>query len=104
MTWKQKVIRFDPLGTVLLLASLICLMLALQWGGAEYSWSEPRVIAVLVIFPVTLLPWMALQYFQGDEATVPLTVLRQRSVAGSNLFLLFLNASFGIFIYYLPTW
>ncbi|KAI7916645.1 major facilitator superfamily transporter [Pyricularia oryzae] len=104
MTWKQTVIKFDPLGTVLLMASLICLMLALQSGGAQYSWSEPRLVAVLVIFAVTLVPWLVLQYFQGEEATVPLSMLCQRSVAGSNLFLLFLNGAFGVFIFYLPTW
>ncbi|KAK6215213.1 MFS transporter [Colletotrichum tabaci] len=44
--------KFDLLGTTLLLASLVCLMLALQWGGGEYPWSDARVITVLV----TVLP------------------------------------------------
>ncbi|KAJ0302575.1 hypothetical protein COL516b_007113 [Colletotrichum fioriniae] len=102
MTPIQLAKKFDLLGTTLLLASLVCLMLALQWGGGEYPWSDARVIAVLVVFGVTLLPWMALQYFQGDDATVPLSIVKQRSVASSNLYLLFLNGAFGVFIFYLP--
>ncbi|KAI3553814.1 MFS transporter [Colletotrichum abscissum] len=104
MTPIQLAKKFDLLGTTLLLASLVCLMLALQWGGGEYPWNDARVIAVLVVFGVTLLPWMALQYFQGDDATVPLSIVKQRSVASSNLYLLFLNGAFGVFIFYLPVW
>ncbi|KAF4418525.1 major facilitator superfamily transporter [Fusarium austroafricanum] len=104
MNWSQIILLFDPLGTALLLTALVCLMLALQWGGGEHPWSSDRVIAVLVVFGATLLPWMALQYFQGDDATVPLSLVKQRSVAAANLYLLFLNGSFGIFIFYLPVW
>ncbi|KAF4773442.1 MFS transporter [Colletotrichum scovillei] len=104
MTPIQLAKKFDLLGTTHLLASLVCLMLALQWGGGEYPWKDARVIAVLVVFGVTLLPWMALQYFQEDDATVPLSIVKQRSVASSNLYLLFLNGAFGVFIFYLPVW
>ncbi|KAJ0166958.1 putative HC-toxin efflux carrier TOXA [Colletotrichum tanaceti] len=96
--------KFDLLGTTLLLASMVCLMLALQWGGGEYPWSDARVIAVLVVFAITILPWMSLQYFQGDDATVPLSIIKQRTVAASNLYLLFQNGAFSIFIFYLPVW
>ncbi|GKT47428.1 efflux pump aflT [Colletotrichum spaethianum] len=96
--------RFDLLGTILLLSSLVCLMLALQWGGGQYPWSDGRVITVLVVFAITMLPWMVLQYFQGDNATVPLSVVNRRSVASSNLYLLFLNGAFGVSIFYLPVW
>lgn len=102
--WLQTILRFDPFGTTLLLIALVCLMLALQWGGAQYEWSSGPVIAVLVVFACAILPWIVLQYFQGDEATVPLSIVKQRSVAASNLYLLFLNGSFGILIYYLPAW
>lgn len=103
-TFLQGVMMFNPFGTILLLISLVCLFLALQWGGAQYAWNSGPVIAVLVIFAVTLIPWIWLQYKQGDDATVPFSVIRNRSVAATNLFLFFLNGSFGIFVYYLPIW
>lgn len=100
----QKIMRFDPLGSLILLSCLVCLVLALQWGGAQYAWNSGQVIAVLVVFGCTLLPWLWLQYRQGDEATVPFSLVSQRTVAASCLYLLFLNGSFGIFIFYLPIW
>lgn len=100
----QRIMRFDPLGSLILLSCLVCLVLALQWGGAQYAWDSGQVIAVLVVFGCTLIPWLWLQYKQGDEATVPFSLVTQRTVAASCLYLLFLNGSFGIFIFYLPIW
>ena len=36
-TWKEKAIRMDPVGTLFFLPCIICLLLALQWGGTVYS-------------------------------------------------------------------
>lgn len=79
-------------------------MLALQWGGAEYSWNSGRIVAVLVVFGLTSIPWLVLQYFQGDDATIPFSILRQRTVASSSLYLLFVSASFGVLIFFVPVW
>ena len=32
--------QFDPIGTVLFIPCIICLLLALQWGGSKYPWSN----------------------------------------------------------------
>ncbi|USW47919.1 Putative major facilitator superfamily, MFS transporter superfamily [Septoria linicola] len=104
LTLWQAFLRFNPFGAVVILGAIVSLLLALQWGGGEYSWGDGRVIAVLVVFSILIIGWIALQYFQGDEATVPYSVAKQRSVAGATLFTLLLSASFGIVVYYLPIW
>lgn len=102
--WWQFLRRFNPVGTAILLPSIICLILALEWGGIQYAWSDSRVIAVLVVFGVTMITWLVMQWYQGDDATVPWSVASQRSVAGATLYTLFGSASFTIVVYYLPIW
>ncbi|KAH8203467.1 hypothetical protein TruAng_002338 [Truncatella angustata] len=48
LTWKEKVKGFDALGTVLMVPSLTCLFIALQWGGirsARWVWMAPTSAA-----------------------------------------------------------
>ena len=38
--FSEKVKGLDPLGSILLVPGLICLVLALQWGGGKYAVSS----------------------------------------------------------------
>ena len=48
-TFREKLRRIDAIGSGILTASLILIILALNWGGKEYSWSSPLVIDFLVL-------------------------------------------------------
>jgi hypothetical protein len=96
--------QFDPVGTITFVASIICLLIALQWGGSQYQWSDGRMIALLTVFSVLLIAWVAVQWRGGDQATVPLRILRQRTVACSTFYIFLGSASFILLMYYLPIW
>ncbi|KAK8055192.1 MFS general substrate transporter [Apiospora rasikravindrae] len=103
-TWSRSIMRFDPVGTILFLPSIICLLLALQWGGTAYAWSSGRIIALFVVFGVLLLAFAAVQVWMRDDATLPLRVARRRTVAFAGLFSTCVGASFFIMVYYIPIW
>lgn len=96
--------QFDPVGTIFFVAGIICLLISLQWGGAQYPWSDGRIIALLTIFGVLIIVWVVAQWRGGDNATVPLRILRQRTVTCSTFYIFFASASFVLLIYYLPIW
>ncbi|OQE40846.1 hypothetical protein PENCOP_c005G03415 [Penicillium coprophilum] len=96
--------QFDPIGTILFVASIICLLISLQWGGTKYPWSDGRIIALLTVFGVLIILWIVEQWRGGENATVPLRILRQRTVACSTFYIFFASASFVLLIYYLPIW
>ena len=83
---------------------VVCLLLALQWGGSRYEWSDGRIIALLVIFGVLMIIFIAIQFWKKDNATVPPRVFKQRSIAAGAWYGASLGAAFFVFVYYLPIW
>lgn len=102
--WRNRIADFDPAGTFVFLPMIICLLLALQWGGSTYPWSNGRVIALFVVFGVLCAIFVSIQFYVGERATIPPRIIKQRSVAASAWFGVSLGAAFFLFVYYLPIW
>jgi EmrB/QacA subfamily drug resistance transporter len=103
--WKETVKHLDPLGTVLFLPSITCLLLALEWGAADYSWSSPRLVALLVVFAVLLIAFVVWQYFtRNTTATVPARILFQRSVAFGGASQFCVGSTMLTVSIYIPLW
>ncbi|KAF2501660.1 MFS general substrate transporter [Lophium mytilinum] len=98
----QKLKDFDLFGLVISISSLICLILALEWGGSIYPWSDGRVVALLVVFGVLFLVFLASQVFFSSSRTVPAHIIRNRSVWFAALFAACSSGSMFIAITYLP--
>ena len=64
---REKVKKLDLLGALLLTASLVALFFSLQWGGAKYSWSDPRVYACIVISGIFTIAFIVLQTIKKEE-------------------------------------
>ncbi|KAI8070333.1 major facilitator superfamily domain-containing protein [Gongronella butleri] len=99
---------FDPLGTITFVPGIICLLLALQWGGTQYAWNDGRIIALFVMFGVLISTFIGIQIFwsarDDTRATVPVRIASKRSIFGGALFGLCLTAGFMSFVYFLPIW
>ena len=78
----------------------MCLLLALQWGGTIYAWNSSRIIGLFVGFGLMVIIFIVIQIKRGDKATLPLSVLKQRTIASAALFSFFMGASIFILIYY----
>lgn len=80
---REKILQLDPLGTACFLGSLVALLIALQWGGSTYAWSDGRIIALLIVFCVFFISFILLQIFREENrVTVPIRVILNRSIAG----------------------
>ncbi|EZF34534.1 efflux pump [Trichophyton mentagrophytes] len=104
LTMYQQFLKLDPLGTLCFMPSVICLLLALQWGGTTYAWSSGRIIALFVVFGILLIAFIAVQIWRKEEATVPPRIFVQRSVLSAFWFTICLGSSMMTIIYYLPLW
>lgn len=70
----------------------------------KYAWGSWRIILLLVLFGVLFLAWAFVQIRQGDKATVPPRIIKQRSMASGLWFMFCVFSSFFIVTYYVPIW
>lgn len=102
--FRERFKQFDPYGTVVFMPCVICLLLALQWGGTKYAWGSGRIIALFVIAGLLGIAFGLIQVWRQDNATIPPRILKQRTVGFAAWYVTCLGASFFIMIYYVPIW
>ncbi|KAH8735629.1 major facilitator superfamily domain-containing protein [Ilyonectria robusta] len=100
----KHITRLDPLGTFFFLPSMVCLVLALQWGGSTYAWSNWRLILLFVIFGVTAIAFCTVQVMMPETATIPLRIIRQRTMLSGAFVMFFLAGAMMLAVYYVPLW
>ncbi|KAF2629269.1 putative aflatoxin efflux pump [Macroventuria anomochaeta] len=104
LTILQQIQRLDPVGIFFFVPSIVCLILALQWGGTTYAWSDPKIIGLLVTFAVLLIIFSIVETFMPETAMAPARVVLNRSVAGSMIFTFLNYGSVMAIAYYLAIW
>lgn len=102
--WKEKLNKLDPFGTVVFITSLVCLLLALQWGGAKYRWDSGRIVALIYSFGWAMTIWIGFQVWRGENATVPGRIVKQRSMIFASFNNWCMGGAFFLLLYYVPIW
>ncbi|KAJ5263521.1 hypothetical protein N7478_011126 [Penicillium angulare] len=102
VTFKEKLLQIDPIGTILLICTITSYILPLQFGGQTMAWKSSTVIGLLVGFPLMAIAFMAWEWFQGERAAFPPRLMANRLILVNSLYAFFFAGSYFIIIYYLP--
>jgi predicted MFS family arabinose efflux permease len=102
--WKGKLKQLDPIGNLVFFPGIVCLVLALQWGGSVYPWKSARVIVLLILCCLLVLTFIGIQIWKQEDGTVPPRIFKKRSIAASVWFAFFNGAGMMVMLYYLPIW
>ncbi|KAJ5260562.1 major facilitator superfamily domain-containing protein [Penicillium angulare] len=94
--------QLDLIGATLLIPAIICLLLALQWGGNKYPWGNSKIIGLFVGFGLMIILFVVSQIWLGEKATLPPHILKKRTVYCAALFALFFGGAFFLLVYYVP--
>ncbi|KAL8829338.1 MAG: hypothetical protein Q9191_002067 [Dirinaria sp. TL-2023a] len=92
------------LGSAAILSGAMIIIAHVQWAGTTYAWGNWRIIFLFIMFGVLLATFVAVQVWQGEAATVPPRIARERSVAFGTWFAICMGGTYYVFIYYLPIW
>jgi hypothetical protein len=96
--------NLDPLGILFLLPSIVCLILALQWGGTTSPWSAPKIIGLFITFAILFVLFIVVEALMPETAMAPARVVLNRSVAGAMAFMFLISGSLMSLLYYLTIW
>lgn len=96
--------NLDPLGIFFFVPSIVCLILALQWGGTTSPWSAPKIIGLIVAFAILFAIFITVEALMPETAMAPGRVILNRSVAGAMAFMFLISGCLMSIIYYLTIW
>ncbi|GAB1210515.1 hypothetical protein APSETT445_009309 [Aspergillus pseudonomiae] len=77
--------QLDLIGFALFAPSAIQLLLALQYGGNQFTWHSSQVIGLFCGAGATFIAFLLWDYKQGDKAMIPFSMIRKRVVWSSSL-------------------
>jgi hypothetical protein len=100
----RQFIRLDPLGTLFFLPGMVSILLALQWGGVTYAWNNGRIIALFVVGGLAMIAFAAVQVWRKDDATIPLRIIKQRSVLAGTFYVSCIGGGLVTMLYYISIW
>ncbi|KAH8924037.1 MFS general substrate transporter [Atractiella rhizophila] len=98
----QKVKQVDWVGTTLTLIASILVLLALNWGGVEYSWSSAPVLSSLIIGIVGFVVFWLWEWRFAALPIVPMSMFRIKTVTGVLICTLSNGMVFFQTIYFVP--
>ncbi|KZP14857.1 MFS general substrate transporter [Athelia psychrophila] len=103
LTLREKILEMDLLGALFLITAIVCLLLALQWGGTTYAWGDAKVFGLFIGFGLLLACFVLVQYKLQDKAMIPPRIfLHQRTILASALFSALFAMALYTHIFYLP--
>ena len=101
-SWREKLLQMDPAGTFVIMAAIICYILALQWGGTTKAWSDSEDIGTLVGFALLTLVFCGVEWYMGDRALLQGSLIGNRAIMVNCLYIFFFGGGFFTLLYYLP--
>ncbi|ASU84838.1 MFS transporter [Nocardiopsis gilva YIM 90087] len=94
--------KLDYLGTLLLAAASVCVVLFTSWGGSTYDWDSPQIIGLGVGAVVAAVLFVAAER-RAAEPIIPLRLFRDRDFVLTALIGISVGIAMFSTVSYLPT-
>jgi len=101
-TPREKLLQMDLGGTALIMAAVVCFILAFQWGGSFKAWSDSAVVGTMVGFVLISALFVGNELYMGDRAILEPRLMKVRRIWANCAHVFFVSGGFFILIYYLP--
>lgn len=99
---REKLLRVDYAGTVVMIACVVSLLLALEWGGVDYEWNSYQIILLFVIFALLLVVFIVIEIKFAKEPIIPPEIFKVRNIVCMIGAVILIGFSFMGSVTYLP--
>ncbi|CDN41569.1 MDR family MFS transporter [Paenibacillus sp. P22] len=93
--------RIDYFGAFTLVASILCLMFALELGGKEYAWNSGMILGLFLAFAVLIIGFVFIEK-RAEEPIITFGMFRNRLYSTSTIMAVFSGAAFITASVYIP--
>lgn len=76
--------RMDWIGAALVMLFITCILLALQWGGNQYAWSNWRIPLLFVLGGLLCGAFFGWELYFGEDALIPRELMMNRTVVSAS--------------------
>lgn len=101
VSYKEKALNFDYLGSITLVGGTTALLLAISWGGNSFPWAHQNVLGCLIGGIALVVLFVVIQHFVKDPLLPP-SFLRSRAIVAIFLAEFFYGANLLGMMYYVP--
>jgi len=77
---RQKLLRIDYVGTIILILGVVSLLLALEWGGVDYEWGSWQIILLFCLFAFFFVIFLIVELKFAKEPIIPPEIFKVRNV------------------------
>ncbi|OZJ04158.1 hypothetical protein BZG36_03109 [Bifiguratus adelaidae] len=99
---RSKLKRVDYVGALLLILTVLCILLAVQWGGNQYPWRSVPVIVCFVLGGLFLIGLGVWETKAATEPVIPYHLFRLRTPMAIFITQFFFGMAFLTCVFYLP--
>ncbi|KAJ3061161.1 hypothetical protein HDU99_005649, partial [Rhizoclosmatium hyalinum] len=96
--------KIDLLGTVLLVAAVICLLIPIQGGGTQYAWDSPLVISLFIVGTILLAAFIYVEGWVAKNPVLSFELFQNKLALAVFATVFFLGCGFFILVFYAPLW
>ncbi|KAL7908475.1 major facilitator superfamily domain-containing protein [Trichoderma velutinum] len=101
-TLHEKLLHMDPIGAALVIAFVVCYLLAVQDGGVKFPWDSAHEIGLLVGGAAIVGVFVLWEWFQKDTAMFSFRLAKQRVYIVESVFSFFYSGAYYLVLYYIP--
>ncbi|KAJ3380168.1 hypothetical protein HDU84_006140 [Entophlyctis sp. JEL0112] len=96
--------KIDFLGTFLLVAAVVCILVPVQGGGTTYAWNSAIVISLFIVGFLLLFCFIYVQGWVAQNPVLPLSIFKNTKAVAVFVTTFFMGCSFFLIVFYAPLW